>query len=334
MSEHRLGLVNQAGTSGAVRRNEQDRASNTDLYAQLDAWISPRWRAVAGVRASRVNVQVNDQYITPANPDDSGARTWRHTSPVVGLVWSATDELNLYANTGSGFETPTLSEMAYSPGNSGPNFGLSAARSRQWEVGAKWRSEHQQLDAVWFDTRSSSEIVPVETVNGRSVFQNVDNVRRRGLELSWRAQLQAWTPTVSYTYLDAYFGNAYTGAGATTVAAGNRLPGAAVHTAQLSLDYAATPQWRVGGTVNLTGAVFANDTNSASAPGYATAGLHTGYQVGNAAPGNTRWQIWARLDNLFNRRYAGTLIVNDGNSRFFEPAAPRRLMVGVRAQFL
>ena len=334
MSEHRLGLVNQAGTSGAVRRNEQDRASNTDLYAQLDAWISPRWRAVAGVRASRVNVQVNDQYITPANPDDSGARTWRHTSPVVGLVWSATDELNLYANTGSGFETPTLSEMAYSPGNSGPNFGLSAARSRQWEVGAKWRSEHQQLDAAWFDTRSRSEIVPVETVNGRSVFQNVDNVRRRGLELSWRAQLQAWTPTVSYTYLDAYFGNAYTGAGATTVAAGNRLPGTAVHTAQLSLDYAATPQWRVGGTVNLTGAVFANDTNSASAPGYATAGLHTGYQVGNAAPGNTRWQIWARLDNLFNRRYAGTLIVNDGNSRFFEPAAPRRLMVGVRAQFL
>lgn len=334
MSEHRQGFVNQSGASGDLRRNENDRATNTDLYAQLDAWISPRWRAVAGFRASQVRVEVDDHFITPANPDDSGARTWRHTSPVAGLVWSATDTLNLYANIGRGFETPTLSEMAYSSGNSGPNFGLSAARSRQWEVGAKYKGENQQLDVAWFDTRSRGEIVPVETVNGRSVFQNVDNVRRRGLELAWRAEMGAWTPRASYTYLDAYFGNPYTGAGGAAIAAGNRLPGTARHTAQLAVDYAPTPRWRVGGTVNLAGAVFANDTNTASAPGYAVAGLNAGYQLGNAAPGSTRWQVWARLDNLFNRRYAGTLIVNDGNGRFFEPAAGRRLMVGVRAQFL
>jgi len=80
--------------------------------------------------------------------------------------------------------------------------------------------------------------------------------------------------------------------------------------------------------------VFANDTNTASSPGYAVAGLHAGYQLGNADASATRWQFWARLDNLFNRHYAGTLIVNDSNGRFFEPAAGRRLMVGVRAQFL
>ena len=334
MSERRQGFVNQAGTRGDLRRSEQDTATNTDLVAQVDAWIAPQWRAVAGVRASQVRVQVADDYVTPANPNDSGARTWRHTSPVVGLVWAATDALNLYANAGTGFETPTLSEMAYSSTNTGPNFGLSAARSRQWEVGAKWKGEIQQIEVAWFDTRSRGEIVPVETVNGRSVFQNVDNVRRRGLELAWRAEVGAFTPRASYTYLDAYFGNAYTGAGNAAVAAGNRLPGTARHVAHLALDYAATPQWRVGGSLQLTSSVFANDINTASAPGYAVAGLHTAYQVGHAAPGGTRWQLWARLDNLFDRRYAGTLVVNDGNGRFFEPAAGRRLMVGVRAQFL
>ncbi len=153
---------------------------------------------------------------------------------------------------------------------------------------------------------------------------------------SWRGgpRSGAWTPRASYTYLDAYFGNPYTGAGGAAIAAGNRLPGTARHTAQLAVDYAPTTRWRVGGTLNLAGAVFANDTNTASAPGYAVAGLNAGYQLGDAAPGSTRWQLWARLDNLFNRRYAGTLIVNDGNGRFFEPAAGRRLMVGVRAQFL
>ena len=334
MSEHRQGFVNQGGTSGDLRRNEQDDAANTDLVAQIDAWLSPRWRAVAGLRASQVRVRVDDRYITPANPDDSGARSWRQTSPVLGLVWAATDQLNLYANIGRGFETPTLAEMAYSSGNTGPNFGLNAARSRQWELGAKWRGAQQQVDLAWFDTRSQGEIVPVETVNGRSVFQNVDNVRRRGLELAWQAALGRWTPRASYTYLDAFFGNGYTGAGGAAVAAGNRLPGTARHLAQLALDYAPTPQWRLGGTLYLSGPVFANDTNTAAAPGYAVAGLHAGYQLGSAAPGATRWQLWARLDNLFDRRYAGTLIVNDGNGRFFEPSAGRRLMVGVRAQFL
>lgn len=336
LSEHRQGFVNQAGTAGALRRDEQDSAANADLYAQLDAWLSPRWRAMAGLRASRVRMQVNDHYpATPANPDDSGARSWRHTSPALGLVWSATDQLNLYANVGQGFETPTLAEMAYSAHNTGPNFGLSAARSRQWEVGAKWLGNAQQLEVAWFDTRSQGEIVPVATVNGRSVFQNVDNVRRRGLEARWHARWGAWRPSASYTYLDAHFGSAYTGPGGAVVPAGNRLPGTARQVAQLAVDYVPTAHWRVGGTLDVSGPVFANDMNSDRAAGFAVASVHAAYGWGpQGAPGATRWQLWARLDNLFNRQHVATLIVNDANGRFFEPAAGRRLMVGLRAQFL
>lgn len=349
LSEHRQGFVNDAGTSGPLRRDEQDQARDTGVFAQVDAWLSPRWRAIAGLRASQVRVRVDDHFVTPANPDDSGARSWRHTSPALGLVFAATDQLNLYANLGRSFETPTLAEMAYSTGNTGPNYGLAAARSRQWEVGAKWRGAGQQLDVAWFDTRSQGEIVPVATVNGRSVFQNVDNVRRRGLEVGWRAQWGAWSPRASYTWLDAYFGSAYTGAGAAAVAAGNRLPGTARHLAQLALDYAPTPRWQVGTTLNVSGTVFANDVNTARAPGYAVLGLHAAYRLGagaavdEAAAGGataaaadraTRWQLWARLDNVFNRNHAATLVVNDANGRFFEPGAGRRLMVGLRAQFL
>ena len=334
MAEHRQGFVNEAGAAGALRRDEQDTASNSDLYTQLDAWLSPRWRAMAGLRASQVQVRVHDRYITPANPDDSGLRTWRHASPALGLVWSATDNLNLYANAGRGFETPTLAEMAYSSGNAGPNYALAAARSRQWEVGAKWRGAAHQWELAWFDTRSQDEIVPVETVGGRSVFQNVDNVRRRGLELAWRAELGTWSPRASYTYLDARFGNAYTGAGGAQVAAGNRLPGTARHVAQLALDHTPAPHWRVGGTLYLSARMFANDTNTEPAAGYAVAGLHATYELRSAAGGPTRWLLWARIDNLFDRRHAATLIVNDGNGRYFEPAAGRRFLVGVRAQFI
>ncbi len=336
LSEHRQGFVNESGGTGALRRNEQDSAANADAFAQVDAWLTPRWRAIAGVRTSQVRVGIDDRYVTPSNPDDSGARTWRHTSPTAGLVWSATDQLNLYANVGRGFETPTLAEMAYGIDNAGPNYGLAAARSRQWELGAKWRDGKHEVDVAWFDTRSRGEIVPIATVNGRSVFQNVDNVRRRGLELAWRATLGAWLSRASYTYLDAYFGSPYTGAGGAAIGAGNRLPGTARHAVQLALDYAPTKRWQVGATVNASSAVFANDVNSEHAAGFAVWGLNAAYRIGSAQEDSqsTRWQLWARMDNVFNRRYVGTLIVNDGNGRFFEPAAGRRMMVGVRAQFL
>lgn len=334
LSEHRQGFVNESGATGALRRDELDSASNADAYAQLDAWLSPRWRAIAGLRTSQVKVEVDDRYVTGTNPNDSGSRNWRHTSPALGLVWSATDQLNVYANTGRGFETPTLAEMAYGIDNAGPNYGLAAARSRQWELGAKWRTAEQELDIAWFDTRSRDEIVPVATVGGRSVFQNVDNVRRRGLELAYRAKLGAWTPGFSYTYLDAYFGSAFTGAGNATIAAGNRLPGTARHAAQFALDYSPSARWQMGAVVNVSGPVFANDVNSGRASGFAVASLHAAYLVSAGGPGNARWQFWARMDNVFNRTYAGTLIVNDANGRFFEPAAGRRLMVGVRSQFL
>jgi len=337
-SEHRQGFVNDNGTAGALRRDERDRAGNTDLYAQVDAWIAPAWRAVAGLRTSRVRSTVDDRLVNAVNPDDSGGRTWSHTSPALGLVWAATDQLNLYANVGRGFETPTLAEMAYSASNNGPNFGLAASRSRQVELGAKWQGDVHRVEAAWFDARSQGEIVPAATVNGRTVFQNADNVRRRGVELAWSARAGGWTPRAAYTWLDTYFGSPYSGAGGASVAAGNRLPGTARHVAQLSVDYAATPAWQLGASLDVSSKVQVNDTNTDAAPGYAVVGLRAGYTLGGRPEGSSgtapRWQLWARLDNLADRRYAGSVIVNDGNGRFFEPAAGRRVMVGLRAQFL
>ena len=36
-----------------------------------------------------------------------------------------------------------------------------------------------------------------------------------------------------------------------------------------------------------------------------------------------------RVDNLGDRKHAGSVIVNDGNGRFFEPGAGRSVFVGV-----
>ncbi len=331
LREVRRGFVNNNGTAGALRRDETDRAGSTDLYAQLDWTVSERWRLLAGVRSSEVRLAVADRLIGPANPDDSGERRYRQASPTLGAVWTVADSLNLYANLGQGFETPTLAELAYSVGNDGPNFALDSSRSRQAELGVKWRGGVHRVEAAVFDAKSRREIVPAATVNGRTVYQNADAVRRRGAEIAWMTaapRVGGWAPRAAYTWLDAFFDSPYATAGGAPVARGNRLPGTARHTALLGVDAAPAAGWTVGADLALSARVFADDQNSEAAPGYGTLNLRAGR--GFRAAG-AEWWAWARIDNLLDRTHAGSVIVNDGNRRFYESAPGRRLTIGLRA---
>jgi iron complex outermembrane receptor protein len=324
--ETRTGFVNDNGTSGALRRNEDDRARSSDLYAHADWMFAPQWRLLAGVRSSRVRLSIDDRHLIDGN-DGTGSVRYSNTSPMAGLVWHLTDALNLYANAGGGFETPTLAEAAYARTGAGPNLGLGAARSRQAEVGAKLRAGAHAVEAAVFDTRTRGEIVPVANVAGRAVFQNVDGVRRRGAEMSWKAGWQPVSTQVAYTLTRATFGEAFSNAG-TTVAAGNRLPGVPLHTLYAEAAYQPGTPWSVALEARVESRTYANDLNTAAASGHAVLNLRTGYGF--------NWQghkmfLFGRIDNIADRRYIGSLIVNDSNGRFYEPAAGRQVFVGLRA---
>ena len=331
LSQNRRGFVNNNGTPGATRRDEIDHANNLDLFGQVDWAFAPAWIATAGVRRSRVKLSVDDHYITAASPNDSGAIAFHNTSPVVGVVWHATESINAYANLGRGFETPTLAEIAYRPnGVPGPNLALKPSRSLQGEIGLKLRDGIHSIDLALFDARSDDEIVPTQTSNGRSIYQNVDGVTRRGAEASWKARWGQVTTQLSYTLLDATFGNSFVNSGNARIAAGNRLPGAPMHSLFAQAEYRPIAPWSMTLEMRTESRAYVDDVNSDAAPGYAVVNASTGYSF-DAGP--AKMYVFGRLDNLFDRSYAGSVIVNDGNRRFFEPAAGRRLFVGLRTQF-
>ena len=333
----RRGFVNDSGLTGALKRDQTDRAGSTDAYAQLDSWVTERLRLVAGARFSRVRLAVDDHYLRANNPDDSGSKTFTRTSPVLGLVWSASEALNLYANVGSGFESPTLSELAYSHTGSGSNFALGAARTRQMELGAKWRLGPQRWSAAVFDARTTGEIVPTANLGGRTIYANAANVRRRGLELAWQTetgQRGTWSPRAAFTWLDAFYERGDANApgqlpGAPRVMSG-RLPGTARSVLHLALDHRPAPGWRWGVDAHASSKLRVSDQSAETAPGYAALGLHASRSFDAAG---ARWNAWARIDNLLDRHYAGSVIVNEGNARYYEPASGRRLTVGLRAQW-
>jgi iron complex outermembrane receptor protein len=329
MREKRTGHDNLAGENGTLRRDEIDEVRNQDVFAQLSWMVAPEWTLNAGVRRSVVKFDVDDRFNTGAR-STSMQTEYSNTSPVAGVVWHANESINVYGNIGTGFETPTLAESAYRPdGSPGFNAALRPAKSLHSEVGIKVRAGRHTLDAALFHARSRDEIVSNTSANGRAIYQNADRVIRRGIETSWKADWSRMTTRVAYTLLDAKFDTTFTGASG-TVPNGNRLPGAPMHSLFADVETRLTESLRAGLELRADSKVYVNDMNADAAEGYGVVNLRSEYGF---RAGAAKMFVFGRVDNVLDKQYAGSVIVNDQNGRFFESAPGRRLFVGVRAVY-
>ena len=109
------------------------------------------------------------------------------------------------------------------------------------------------------------------------------------------------------------------------IPAGNRIPGVARDTGYVSIAWAPQQGWRGGLDVRASSRVLVNDANSDAAPGLAVLGAQLGYVL---KLNKVECTLFGRLDNLLDRRYAGSVIVNEGNARYFEPAQGRTWLAG------
>ena len=338
--QHRRGFENFAGDAlgvrGALRRDERDDASDIDQYAQAWWRFAPRWALLAGARHSRVEFVARDAYIAAGNPDDSGRVAHSQSTPVAGLVFMPGERLRFHASAGRGFETPTFNELAYrADGGAGLAFDLKPAVSRNLELGGKWRGrDGASLEAAWFRADTDDELAVAGNIGGRSSYRNAGRARRQGFELSSRLPFgEAWRLDLAATWLDAYFRDGFlacSGNGCATpstqVPAGARIPGTARRQLQARLDWS-HGAWETALEASALGAVDANDTGSAHAPGYALFALELAREW---RPGGQALRAFARIDNLFDRRYIGSVIVNEGNGRYYEPGPGRGLWLGLR----
>ena len=329
MRERRRGYVNVGGVQGGLRRDEDDAVRATGVYLQGEWRFAERWSASAGVRRSRVTVSFDDHFVVPGNPDDSGDVKFSATTPVAGLLFRATPDVTLYGSYGRGFETPTLAELAYRPGGTGPNLDLKSSRNKQFELGAKATAfGRSRINAALFRIETRDEIVVDAATGGRTTFKNASRTARDGLELSWDIPLGGGAALyISATHVDARFKDAFTSAG--PVGAGNALPAVPrdVLYAEASWRHARTGFGTVF-DVRRASKLYVDDANSDAAEAYAVASLRAGFEQSGA-----RWRLseFLRIETLFDRRYVGSVIVADGNRRYFEPAPRRNALLGVNA---
>ena len=333
MNEKRRGYENyvmngstpEYGEKGNLRRNERNLMWNLDPYLQTQWQLTEKLTLDAGVRYSSVWFDSNDHYVTTGNGDSSGDTSYHEWLPAGSLKYAITDAWNVYASVGRGFETPTISELSYRSGTAnGLNLDLKPATNETYEIGSKTRIGNGLLSAALFQTNTTNEIVTDSNTDSRASYKNAGKTRRQGAELAIDQQFaENWRAKAAWTWLNATYRTDVCGDGSCN---GNRIPGIARNMGFASLGYEPESGWYAGADVHYMGDIMANDANTARAPSWTVVGLNTGYKFNLS---NWTLDVFGRVDNLFDREYVGSVIVNESNGRYYEPAPGRNYGVGV-----
>jgi iron complex outermembrane receptor protein len=112
---------------------------------------------------------------------------------------------------------------------------------------------------------------------------------------------------------------------------GNRLPAVPANSLYAGLTWRYAPLgFSITAETFSRAEIYVDDRNSDAAPGYWVDNVRFGFEQDS---GNWHLSEYASVDNLTDRRYVGSVIVNETNSRFFEPAPGRTAFIILTAGY-
>lgn len=333
------GLAGNGVQKGALNRNEVNESQNRDFFAQANWRFSDQVTLITGARRSNIQLESRDDYLMDG-ANGSGAVNYKAVNPVLGVTWHVHDTLNLYANAGRGFETPTLAESAYTKSGNAVlglfNVGLVPSRSQHLESGFKWTPiAHTRISTAVFQIKTDNEIVTSLSAGGRTAYINSQNTLREGFEISARHLINThWRAQLTATAIQAEFGR-------DTSLAGKTLPGIPRQQLFTSLTWyerghlMPTGKSMLGKEASLEwvarSKLWASDSNDfvSAAPGYGV--LNAKFKQ-HFAVEKFQIEAFVGIDNLLNKNAVSSVIINQANKQFFEPALPRNWIAGVTAK--
>lgn len=325
LEQARLGFPNETALRN---RDEDNSASQFDQYIQAEYFLTDRWSVLGGLRNSSIEIQSQDRFL--ANGDGSGEKQYDEVTANLGVTYRISPNLNTYVSYGEGFETPTLLETAYLSVNPpSPNFNalLGAAKSEQLEWGVKAKYGATRVNAALYSVDTDDEIVVLANNAGATSFQNAGSTRRYGAELLVQQQInEAWGALAAMNWIDAQYRSS-TG----NIVAGNKIPSIPRKTLFAELSYAPRNGYQAAVEYRYVDRLVANDANSAFAPSYSVMNLRASKEW--ALQGGFSLRAYARLENVFDKEYVGSVIVNQAAGQFFEPASTRNALLGFNLSY-
>ena len=333
------------------------------LYA-LDTFnVTDRFAVTGGGRFNAARITLEDQLGTALNGD----HTYNRFNPIIGGTYKITSEVTAYAGYSEANRVPTPLELGCADPTRPCVIGqfliadpsLQQVVSKTVEAGFRGTKELNIGSLGWkigaYRATNYDDILatPIPGLTGFGFFQNVGRTRRQGIEAEVSLKSNALQFQASYAFLDARFLDALQlgsnspfadADGNIQVLPGNQIPRLPRNLVKVNVEYALTDAWKVGGNaLFVSSQYFVGDESNQfpKLPSYTVFNLHTSYQI------NKIFQIYGRVDNVFDNRYStiGTFFdrealpnfANGGaefvDPRSLSPARPRAFYAGLRATF-
>lgn len=328
--DDRVNYGNTAGQPDTVRQLDQlEHVTEVGPFVQSTLQVLPHLSVTSGLRYDWVNFQVNDRLITPTNPDDSGRRLMSAVSGTAGLALTPSDAVTVYGNVGTSFETPTTTELTNRPDSAGGfNPRLGPQKATNYEVGVRGdMAGRVNYSVALFQADVRGELIGHEIPSspGRVFFQNAGTSRHRGLELGAQLEIASGLNLIAaWTYSDFRYTQYTTG---THVLDGRTIPGIPQHWLHLLLKTQPGLVHGVWAEVEEThsSGYFVDDTLDTRTSAWWTMNVRLGW---DGTAGSLRLRPFVGFNNVFNRSYVGSVVINAARGRYYEPAPGRNMYIG------
>jgi iron complex outermembrane receptor protein len=333
------------------------------LYVADTMTLVPQWSLSLSGRYNTARVVTQD--LTGESPAIDGTNTFRRFNPALGLTFTPSDRLNVFGGANQGARVPTAVELTCADPAAPctlPNIFVADPPLKQvvattFEAGMRGRVGATGFySAAIYRTDLADDIQFISAGSGAvnaGYFQNVGRTRRQGVEFSGGATWAEVRVVARYSFLDATFRTGFVAnspnnasadaAGQIQVQSGDRLPVLPRNALRVRADWTHGP-FALGASLLAVDSQYVrgNENNADPAgrvPGYALVALDGAWNI------TPEWQLFARVDNLFDRAFQnfGILGANyfrgPGNSfaanlagpeAFRSPGAPFGAWIGIQ----
>lgn len=330
-TQEQRNLANLGGDGGDTLSFHGARSTNLGFYFDNQLDVLHNVTLSIGGRFDSANRRYTDFFLSDG--DRSGERSFSKFSPKVGLSWQASNVVQIFGNFSRSYEPPVMLELISFGGDS--LLPLNAQDTWQSEIGMRGRlGSRTTWDAAFFHMDIENELLNrnVQPFPGAPFtipsYRNTPNSRHTGVEFAFGSVLKTGMFSAndvlhfrtSYTFADfRYQGDPTFG--------DNYLPGQPKHAARAELRYETAGGFFLAPNLDWSpSSYFVDSVNSVQNGNWAVINLRAGYDWSKIG-------IFLEAQNLTDRYYSGSVIVDDGAGRFFEPGVPRSVYGGVRVRF-
>lgn len=307
-----------------------DEAVNA-LYGELKFMPAPKWMLTANGRYDNISLDFSSGITKEVTTPFTRQKTFNVTSWRGGANYAVSKGTDLFGNISTGFRAPAADQLyngSISPtgGKTLNNENLKPEQALNYELGMRTKSTFFDVDAdietAVFQIDRKDFILATNgqystsTATVQEKYDNIGGVRNRGFELSLKTdRKRTFTLDTAYSYIQAKFtkydnfnqtlGSPYV-ASPTMVLynnTGKDVPRVPHHQLNMTFGWQPDDRLRLALEMDTKSWSWADEINQEKWAGRTLFNLSTNYDIREKGPMGAKWSLFARVNNLFDKRY-------------------------------